>query len=104
MTRPEPKAKLTQRGERLAMDQIVAVCVRAEQEIFQPRGIPFKRSSFIMDLSSLPELDLAALLAFPKFDFAHDVFGIMRHMDRSEYPGKLTDCFSPRCTRHASIA
>lgn len=72
------------------------IAERAEREI---KGWKHKRSSFLMDLASVPELDLAKLLAAPMFDFAHDVCGIVRHMDRSTYPGKLTDCFSPRCTR-----
>ena len=78
-------------------DLQVEVCKRAERELPMPPS--YKRINLIMDLDSCPDLDLAALLAFPKFDFAHDVFGIMRHMDRSQYPGILTDCFSPRATR-----
>lgn len=39
-------------------------------------------------------LDLKGLLAANHFDFAHDMLGINRHMDR--HTGKLTDCFSPR--------
>lgn len=45
-------------------------------------------------------LDLDRLLAFPDFDFAHDVFGIRRHIDRNT--GKLGDCFVPRCARVAA--
>lgn len=39
-------------------------------------------------------LRLAELLAADDFNFAHDVFGIMRHMDRES--GQLVDCFLPR--------
>lgn len=39
-------------------------------------------------------LDLARLKDAPKDDFAHDVFGILRHIDRDT--GKLTGCFLPR--------
>lgn len=42
-------------------------------------------------------LDLERLAGFPDFDFAHDVYGIMRHMDRTT--GKLGGCFLPRCAR-----
>jgi len=28
--------------------------------------------------------------------FAHDVIGIVGHMDRSSYPGTVGDCFVPR--------
>lgn len=78
---------------------LVKILDRAEK-----LGIKFKRTSLIMDLDSLRELDLPRLEQFPDFDFAHDICGIMRHMDRSSWPGKLTGCFSPRCTRHEKAA
>jgi hypothetical protein len=53
--------------------------------------------SLMMDLDSVPDLDLQKLLEAPSFDFAHDICGIIRHMDRSTYPGNLKDCFRPRC-------
>ena len=43
-------------------------------------------------------LDLDKLLAFDDFNFAHDVFGIIDHIDRTT--GKLKHCFLPRCTSH----
>lgn len=78
-------------------DLQVKVCERAEREIF--KGKTSGRMSLIMDLDSVPGLDLKALLEAPAFDFAHDICGILRHMDRSSYPGKLTDCFVPRFSR-----
>lgn len=39
-------------------------------------------------------LELRSLLAAPDVDFAHDIFGIRDHLDRST--GKLQDCFDPR--------
>lgn len=47
-------------------------------------------------LSGCP-LDLAKLLAFPSFDFVHDVLGIHRLIDRET--GKLKNCFTPRCAK-----
>ena len=41
------------------------------------------------------KLDLQKLLDFPDFDFAHDIVGITKHIDRKT--GKLGDCFLPRC-------
>ena len=41
------------------------------------------------------ELDLVKLLEAPAFDFAHDIAGITRHLDRTT--GQLGDCFLPRC-------
>ena len=58
------------------------------------------RLSLVMDLDSIQnELDFKKLMDFPKFDFMHDIIGIMNNMDRSTYPGKLTNCFVPRCSR-----
>lgn len=42
-------------------------------------------------------LDLGKLLAFDDFNFAHDIFGIRRHLDRNT--GKLNGFFSPRCAK-----
>ncbi|MFA6167824.1 MAG: hypothetical protein WC700_14480 [Gemmatimonadaceae bacterium] len=42
-------------------------------------------------------LDLDGLLAADDADFAHDVFGINRHIDRAT--GQLGDCFVPRYAR-----
>lgn len=39
-------------------------------------------------------LKLDALLAADEFNFAHDVFGIRRHIDRTT--GELQNCFVPR--------
>ena len=58
------------------------------------------RTSLHMDLESA-DVDYDRLASFPDFDFAHDILGVQRHMDRSSYPGKLTDCFLPRsANRH----
>lgn len=42
-------------------------------------------------------IDLDALLAADDANFGHDVFGIIRYIDRTN--GKLTDCFSPRFSK-----
>lgn len=42
-------------------------------------------------------LRLERLLEADDFNFAHDVFGIRRHIDRET--GELGNCFSPRCSR-----
>lgn len=43
------------------------------------------------------ELDLEKLLAFDRFNFAHDIHGIVGKLDRST--GHLTGCFSPRSSK-----
>jgi hypothetical protein len=58
------------------------------------------RLSLMMDIESAHEdvgLDLQKFLDFDDENFAHDLYGIVSHMDRTTYPGKLTDCFLPRC-------
>ncbi|MHB8927811.1 MAG: DUF6874 family protein [Bacillota bacterium] len=60
-------------------------------------GDRFDPLTLQMDLSACHAdvpLRLDALAAADGFDFAHDVFGIMRHMDRET--GKLGGCFLPR--------
>lgn len=41
-------------------------------------------------------LDMKKLLGFDDFNFAHDIGGIARHLDRTT--GKLGDFFLPRCS------
>lgn len=88
---------------RLKTKKQVAVCERAEREI---AGLKerVKRISLMMDLDSVPDLDLDKLWAAPAFDFAHDICGIIHHMDRTTYPGTLKDCFVPRCCNCPALA
>ena len=43
------------------------------------------------------ELDLEKLLTFDDYNFAHDVVGIVKHIDRNT--GELLNCFLPRCSK-----
>ena len=45
-------------------------------------------------------LRLSDLLAASDFDFAHDIFGIVRHLNRAT--GQLGGCFVPRYAVHQS--
>jgi len=62
---------------------------------------PGNRLNVVMDLSATnangTPLDFERLLAFPTFDFSHDLFGIDQHIDRAT--GQLTRCFLPRCAK-----
>lgn len=42
------------------------------------------------------KLDLNAFLNFEDFNFAHDIYGIQRNIDRTT--GKLENCFFLRCS------
>jgi hypothetical protein len=63
--------------------------------------IQYDFQTAMMDITAVhangTPLRLDDLLAFPDFDFAHDVFGIRRHLDRET--GKLGGHFIPRCAR-----
>lgn len=58
--------------------------------------------SLLMDLEACHSngnpLDFQRLEKFDDFNFCHDVFGIVRHLDRNN--GKLINFFSPRCSKH----
>ena len=62
-------------------------------------GHEYEKMTALMDIESahtqIP-MHLDKLRDADDFNFAHDVFGIRGHMDRTEYPGKLTGCFVPR--------
>jgi hypothetical protein len=61
---------------------------------------PTVRATIVLDLvmaHRMQPLDLELLLAADDVNFAHDVFGIMRHIDRNS--GAMRDCFVPRFAR-----
>jgi hypothetical protein len=62
-----------------------------------------KSTQLAMDLEATHAngcpLDFAKLARFDAFNFAHDVVGIQRHLDRDT--GELRDCFVPRCAKPA---
>lgn len=70
-----------------------ASCLAVEYDI------EYSKMTATMDVTACHangcELDLNKLLEAPAPDFAHDVFGIRRHLDRRT--GKLGDHFLPRC-------
>ena len=60
-------------------------------------AIPFDKMTLEMDLAAThahTPLRLDDLLEADDFNFGHDIFGIMGHIDRTT--GKLQDCFLPR--------
>lgn len=60
----------------------------------------FSPISLYMDLEAVHRaigLRLDDLLAADNFDFAHDILGIQRHMNRGTT--ELTECFLPRFAR-----
>lgn len=61
-------------------------------------GTTIKKLDMVMDIDACHcngcPLKLAELLAADDFNFAHDVFGIRKNIDRKT--GKLQNCFLPR--------
>ncbi len=76
---------------------ITAIAVRAVR-LRASRGVDCDFLSTSMDIEAVHcngcPLDLNALLVADDFNFAHDVFGIERHIDRNN--GRLRDFFLPR--------
>ncbi|KKL25150.1 hypothetical protein LCGC14_2408200 [marine sediment metagenome] len=65
-------------------------------------GVQYDKLTALMDVDSAHKscpLRLGALLDADDANFAHDVLGIRRHMDRTT--GELTDCFVPRYAKPA---
>jgi hypothetical protein len=79
------------------LDIELAVIERAEA-LFRKYGYaPDQRITMFLDLENANKqypLDLEAMLAADNSNFAHDWFGIRRHMNRKT--GLLEDCFVPR--------
>lgn len=69
------------------------------------RAPGFRPIDLTMDITAThcngTPLKLRELLDAPDFDFSHDVFGIMRHINRET--GQLEDCFLPRCARGEAV-
>ena len=78
--------------------QTISEIVNRAQKLGLKAGKEFDRLNLVMDLTACHlhgcPLKLKELLATDDFNFAHDVFGIARHIDRGS--GALTDCFVPR--------
>ncbi len=82
---------------RAEIDTIQAIVRRAEKMSLCP-----DRLELDMDITACHAngcvLDLKKLLAFPDFDFVHDIVGIRRHINRTN--GKMLDYFLPRSAKH----
>ena len=76
---------------------ILTKIVDRAETLYRRHGIQDRRETILMDLFAADmhmPLDLASLLAADDANFAHDVLGIRRHMDRTS--GSLSDFFVPR--------
>lgn len=92
MTKPV-KFDVTREEQRI-IAQIAARAVALSHRF----GRPVPQLDFSMDITATHKngnpLRLSDLLAADEMDFAHDVFGIRRHLNRET--GKLENSFTPR--------
>lgn len=90
--------------ERALVTKIVARMAKMAMEV-QPYST-FDGNSAAIDLEAVhcndTRMDFENLLKADDFNFAHDVFGIERKLDRKT--GKLKDFFLPRCTERKKVA
>lgn len=89
------KLRFAEGKDARAIDLIVDRAV----EMAESKEIPLDKHRLHMDISAVHAngcpLELDRLLKADDFNFTHDVFGIMRHINRKT--GKLTGFFLPRC-------
>lgn len=78
-------------------DVILAIAERAKRELFRDPDTP-SMIHLLMDITATHangnRLRLRELLEADAFNFAHDIHGIVRHIDRET--GELKDFFVPR--------
>jgi hypothetical protein len=85
---------------------VLDVVVRRAAAAFTAAGYARPALEIRMDLvvthANGNPMDFERLAEADDFNFAHDVFGIYRHLDRET--GKLGDCFLPRFTMKKGAA
>lgn len=83
---------------RFEQDLIHKIADRAV-DMARKHGVNYDKLTACMDIAGCHlngcELDLNKTLAAPDADFAHDAFGIRRHINRET--AQIEDCFLPRC-------
>lgn len=78
--------------------QLIDAIVQRGEGVARRHNLEYNARDALMDITAAHcngnPLRLTDLLAADEFNFAHDVWGIMRHIDRET--GRLGDCFLPR--------
>lgn len=87
----------TTKADMIAISKIA----KRQVERFSAVGIASQKQDIEMDITAAHlngcPLDLDKLLAFDDMNFAHDVCGIMAHIDRET--GAIKDFFLPHCAK-----
>lgn len=84
----------------LEEDDIISEIADRIMVLSEKTGVQYSRMTALMDLAACHNstpLRLRDLLNADDSNFAHDVWGIRRHMDRET--GELGGCFLPRFAR-----
>jgi hypothetical protein len=76
--------------------RLILQCATRAEGMSKRFGEPRSTIEFALEIAAAHNeqpLDLARLVVAGDTDFAHDVYGIARHL---QYDGTLGDCFRPR--------
>ncbi len=73
---------------------ISQIIKRAKEDLLIKDLISLQMDLTACHLNGTP-LDLKRLLEFDSFNFSHDIYGIINHIDRND--GKIKRYFLPRC-------
>ena len=82
-------------------ERIIHQIVDRAMELYNAVQVDDDRTTCLMDITACHlnacPLDLQKLLDADDGNFAHDVLGIRRHINRNT--AQLEDCFIPRCAK-----
>jgi len=85
--------------EKEIVRKIKLVCDRLEKLESESVLEKIDRTTIFMQLFQMHELlDLNRLLAFPEYEFLHDVYGINRFTEFNNSK-EFANCFLPRCAK-----
>lgn len=90
----QPRISFAATKEEFGLVHLITMRARADRLISRGEMLDTNMDILAAHLNGC-RLDLLALLAANGLDFAHDVRGITRHVNRRT--GALEDCFLPRC-------
>ena len=81
-----------------ALDRLISTVAKRAHAQLVKQGLDYPYWQLLLDLEITHcngcELDLVALANASQSDFAHDISGIVRHLNRTT--GRLGGCFLPR--------
>lgn len=89
-----------------AEDAIIQKIMERAVKLARKHNVEYEGSDVMMDITAChmngTPLDLKKLLNADDANFAHDVWGIRRHINREN--GKIENCFVPRMAARQEVA